>query len=89
MLGKNLKNISAEVIDFFWYYSWPGNVRELEHIIESAVNMASDSDDLLKLEHCYFANLLGISDKAVASSLKISRIPVLPIRITALPCGNR
>jgi arginine utilization regulatory protein len=68
MLGKNLKNISAEVIDFFWGYSWPGNVRELEHIIESAVNMASDSDDTLKLEHCYFANLLGISDEAVAES---------------------
>jgi arginine utilization regulatory protein len=69
MLGKNLKNISAEVIDFFWSYSWPGNVRELEHIIESAVNMASDSDDTLKLEHCYFSNLLGISDETAASSV--------------------
>lgn len=61
MLGKGLTNISPEVIDFFWSYSWPGNVRELQHIIEGAVNMASNSDRTLKLEHCYIANLLGIT----------------------------
>ena len=62
MLGKSLKNIAPEVINFFWEYSWPGNVRELQHIIESAVNMAGDSDETLKLEHCYIANLLGITE---------------------------
>lgn len=62
MLEKNLTNISPEVIDFFWNYTWPGNVRELQHIIESAVNMASNSDHTLNLEHCYIANLLGISN---------------------------
>lgn len=66
MLGRQLQYISTEVIDFFWNYSWPGNVRELEHIIESAVNMASDSDHTLKLDHCYFANLLGISNEEKA-----------------------
>ena len=64
MLGKNLKNISPEVISFFWNYSWPGNVRELEHIIESAVNMTSSSDNTLNLEHCYIANLLGITNNS-------------------------
>lgn len=63
MLGKKLKNISPEVIAFFWNYSWPGNVRELQHIIESAVNMASNTDDTLNLEHCYIANLLGITNE--------------------------
>lgn len=72
MLGKNLKYVSTEVIDFFWGYSWPGNVRELEHIIESAVNMANDDDDMLKLEHCYFANLLGNSGESVAASTESS-----------------
>jgi len=62
MLGKNLSNISPEVIDFFWRYSWPGNVRELQHIIESAVNMASEGDHTLDLDHCYITNLLGITD---------------------------
>ena len=61
MLGKKLTNISPEVINFFWNYSWPGNVRELQHIIESAVNMAGRTDHILNLEHCYIANLLGIT----------------------------
>ena len=67
MLGKNVKNISPDVISFFWNYSWPGNVRELEHIIESAVNMASSSDSTLNLEHCYIANLLGITEDSDAT----------------------
>ncbi len=59
ILGRNIKNISPEVIDFFWNYSWPGNVRELEHVIESAVNMTGEDEKTLKLEHCYFINFLG------------------------------
>ena len=62
MLGKNLSNLSPEVVDLFWNYSWPGNVRELQHIIESAVNMAGSNDHTLNLEHCYIANLLGITE---------------------------
>ena len=65
MLGKKLANISPEVIDFFWNYSWPGNIRELQHIIESAVNMAGSNDHTLNLEHCYIANLLGITTDSV------------------------
>jgi arginine utilization regulatory protein len=57
-LGKSLQNIAPEVIDFFWQYPWPGNVRELEHVIESAVNFAGRDETRLKLEHCYFANIL-------------------------------
>jgi len=79
MLGKNLKNISPEVIAFFWNYSWPGNVRELEHIIESAVNMASNSDSTLNLEHCYIANLLGITNEPES---------VLDIAMTTPDCRN-
>lgn len=59
VLGRNIKNISPEVIDFFWNYSWPGNVRELEHVIESAINMTGEDEKTLKLEHCYFINFLG------------------------------
>jgi len=61
-MGKKIQNISPDVIAFFWNYSWPGNIRELEHVIESAVNMADGSEKTLKLKHCYFANLLGISN---------------------------
>lgn len=59
-LGRKIKNISPEVIEFFWKYSWPGNVRELEHVIESAVNMTGENETTLTLDHCYFMNLLGI-----------------------------
>lgn len=68
MLGKKIKNISPEVIDFFWNYSWPGNVRELEHIIESAVNQADKNEKTLELKHCYFANLLGIQGNLSATA---------------------
>jgi arginine utilization regulatory protein len=57
-MGKSLRNIAPEVIDLFWQYPWPGNVRELEHVIESAVNFAGRDETCLKLEHCYFANIL-------------------------------
>jgi len=68
MLGKNLKNISPDVINFFWNYSWPGNVRELDHIIESAVNMASTNDSTLNPEHCYISNLLGMAKDSTSKS---------------------
>ena len=59
ILGRKIRNISPEVIAFFCKYPWPGNVREMEHVIESAVNMTGENDKTLKLEHCYFANLVG------------------------------
>lgn len=42
-LGKNIKGVSSEVLNFFSHYEWPGNIRELEHIIEGTMNvMAGD-----------------------------------------------
>jgi arginine utilization regulatory protein len=37
-LGKNVKNLTQEVMDLFNEYSWPGNVRELKATIECAMN---------------------------------------------------
>ncbi len=87
MLGKKLKYVSTEVIEFFWGYSWPGNVRELEHIIESAVNMASDDDNILKPEHCYFANLLGNSRETDAASTGICPDPEFTYVHLSPPAG--
>ena len=90
MLNKGLKNISPEVINFFWSYSWPGNVRELQHIIESAVNMASASDTTLNLEHCYIANLLGISKPSEpAESISATNIQNIPHTQFELPIRKR
>ena len=38
----NFKGVHDEVIMFLNKYSWPGNVRELQHVIESAMLIASE-----------------------------------------------
>jgi arginine utilization regulatory protein len=77
-LGKSLRNIAPEVIDFFWQYPWPGNVRELEHVIESAVNFSARDETCLKLEHCYFANILEQeSPPSLSADLTSDPMPVL------------
>ncbi len=40
-LGTHIQKISSEVMALFRVYQWPGNIRELEHLIEGAMNMAS------------------------------------------------
>lgn len=44
-LKKNIKRISASVIDLLLAYHWPGNVRELENCIERAALLA-DGDTI-------------------------------------------
>jgi two-component system, NtrC family, response regulator AtoC len=41
--AKNIKQISAEAMDYLINYAWPGNVRELENIIERAVIFCKES----------------------------------------------
>jgi DNA-binding NtrC family response regulator len=36
-MGKKLKRVAPEVINYFEMYAWPGNVRELENVIERVV----------------------------------------------------
>ncbi|GBC62259.1 sigma-54-dependent Fis family transcriptional re gulator [Desulfonema ishimotonii] len=49
-LGKDVKGVSDEVMDFFKKYHWPGNVRELGHIIEGTMNMIGGED---MIEPCH------------------------------------
>lgn len=51
MMGKNIQNISEDVLEIFYRYNWPGNVRELEHAIEHAMNMTDSSDTKLCTQH--------------------------------------
>jgi len=37
-MGKSVKGLDKEVIEYFYNNDWPGNVRELQNIIESAMN---------------------------------------------------
>jgi DNA-binding NtrC family response regulator len=36
-MGKKMKRVAPEVINYFELYAWPGNVRELENVIERVV----------------------------------------------------
>jgi len=56
-LGKNVKNISDEVMALFKTYDWPGNVRELEHVIEGAMNIVG-TDEVIHIQHLqtHFSN---------------------------------
>jgi DNA-binding NtrC family response regulator len=52
MMNKNIKNISAEAMDFLVKYDWPGNVRELENAIERAVVVGKS--DTIKVDDLPF-----------------------------------
>lgn len=40
-LGRNVKNVSPEVLSIFKKYDWPGNLRELKNVVKRAVLLTS------------------------------------------------
>ena len=64
--GRNIKDVSPEVIEVLLKYSWPGNIRELENVIERAIINMRVQEDTLKLIHLpelISLNRMGIEDK--------------------------
>jgi arginine utilization regulatory protein len=51
ILGKNIDEISEEVIQILESHNWPGNVRELSHYIEHAMNIVDTADTSLLVHH--------------------------------------
>ncbi len=49
--GRNIKDVSPEVINLLLNYSWPGNIRELENVIERAVINMKVNEDFLDTHH--------------------------------------
>jgi arginine utilization regulatory protein len=47
----NVKGLSSEVIHSFHDYEWHGNVRELEHIIEAAMNIMMEDEEIIMYYH--------------------------------------
>lgn len=45
--GHEIKSLSENLMEMFLSYNWQGNVRELAHVIESAINMAEEGQELL------------------------------------------
>jgi len=49
--GRNIKDVSPEVIRILLNYSWPGNIRELENVIERAVINMKINESILGPNH--------------------------------------
>jgi arginine utilization regulatory protein len=47
----NVKGLSEEVQASFLEYDWHGNVRELEHLIEAAMNIMMDDEEIIGYSH--------------------------------------
>nr|WP_325531090.1 sigma 54-interacting transcriptional regulator [Sporomusa sp.] len=45
-LKVKIKRISPGVEDIFLRYNWPGNVRELQHVIEGAMNLIVNEEEI-------------------------------------------
>ncbi|PAB57730.1 sigma 54-interacting transcriptional regulator [Anaeromicrobium sediminis] len=48
--NENVK-LSKAVIDMFMEYDWPGNIRELKHVLESALIMLKEDENVIKIHH--------------------------------------
>jgi transcriptional regulator with GAF, ATPase, and Fis domain len=76
-IGKQITQVSEEVMQRFTSYSWPGNVRELQNVIERAVVLSP-------------GKLLMLADELRAVSLPPMRVPTAksqPIEVTATPAS--
>src|SRR5713101_3818318 len=70
--GKQVRNVSAEVMDVFMSYTWPGNVRELRNILERAAIVCDR--DLIGRAH--LPADFGRTQAGSASELSSIRFPI-------------
>ncbi len=51
VLGYDGREASVEVMEKFLCYNWPGNIRELKNIIESAIVMLEENENIISPRH--------------------------------------
>jgi arginine utilization regulatory protein len=51
-----IKGISKEAMDFIMDYHWPGNVRELKHVIEGAISLLDNNEEIKIDDFPYYIN---------------------------------
>ncbi|MFV8829224.1 sigma-54 interaction domain-containing protein [Alkalihalobacterium sp. APHAB7] len=42
----NVKGVANDTLQHLYHYDWPGNVRELEHMVEAAMNLMIDEEEI-------------------------------------------
>lgn len=87
-LGRDIENVSGDVIDLMRRHNWPGNVRELEHVVERACLFCKSGIITLKdlppdlIEAVRFDNtefLFSSNEQSVAPPAKLSLQEALTI----------
>ena len=69
--GVRVTGISPACQSALHAHNWPGNVRELQNVIERAVILCSDGEDL-QTAHLGFANLSAASAPASAQTAAVA-----------------
>ena len=74
-LGKNVRNISTEALEFMMKYDWPGNYNELKNVIlVAALNTANESIGARDLPISFKMLLSGPLKKVARGSLRLDSL---------------
>jgi len=57
IFNVKIKGISKEAMKFILGYHWPGNVRELKHVIEGAISLLDNNDEIKVDNFPYYINV--------------------------------
>ncbi len=91
--GVHVRSVSAECFRTLMAHSWPGNVRELQNVVERAVILCPDGEDL-RPEHLGFSNAAALPAASsplngyATPELTLPELEKLHILATLERCGG-
>lgn len=56
IFNVKIKGLSQEAMQFILEYHWPGNIRELKHVIEGAISLLDNNDEIKLDDFPYYIN---------------------------------
>lgn len=78
--GKNIRDVSDDVMDVFLTHTWPGNVRELEHAIEHASILCKT--DIISVQDLPLDQFETLAGSPLSASGKSATSPVSQNNLT-------